>query len=204
VTAEWIEEAFEVAGVALAAFASTNLDNLLLLTMLQGQGRHSKLTVFVGYVGAIVAIVVAGLVATRLAEALPVDKIGYLGLVPIAMGLYRLVPVRRSNDGDPAAPARALSAGAVATLTIANGGDTVAVFLPLFADTAESLTLVLAATIVGAAVLWFIVARAISQHAWVRRTLPRMERWLVPALLILVGLYILLNSSTDTMPGDAW
>jgi cadmium resistance protein CadD (predicted permease) len=198
-TVEWIEEAFEVAGVALAAFASTNLDNLLLLTVLQGQGRQSKPAVFVGYVGAIVAIVLAGLVATRLAEALPVDKVGYLGLVPIAMGLYRLV---RSHGGDPAAPARALSAGAVATLTIANGGDTVAVFLPLFAETAESLTFVLAATIVGAAVLWFVVSKAIAERAWVRRTLPRVERWLVPALLIAVGIYILLNSATDTMPGD--
>jgi cadmium resistance protein CadD (predicted permease) len=202
-TAEWIEEAFEIAGVALAAFASTNLDNLLLLTVLQGQAHQRKLAVFFGYVGAIVTIVVAGLVATRLADALPVDKVGYLGLVPIAMGIYRFVSLRRSTgDGVAVAPGPALGAGAVAMLTIANGGDTIAVLLPLFAETAESLIWVLAGTIVGAAVLWFVVSKAVSERAWVRRALPRVERWLVPALLIVVGVYILLNTQTDTLSGD--
>ena len=202
-TAEWIEEAFEIAGVALAAFASTNLDNLLLLTVLQGQAHERKLAVFFGYVGAIVAIVAMGLIATQLADALPVDKVGYLGLVPIAMGIYRFVSLRRSNgDGAAVAPGPALGAGAVAMLTIANGGDTIAVLLPLFAETAESLIWVLAGTIVGAAVVWFAVSKAVSERAWVRRALPSVERWLVPALLIAVGFYVLLNTATDTLPGD--
>ncbi len=197
-----IEQVREIAGVALAAFASTNIDNLLLLTVLQGQARQSKLAVFCGYVGTIVVFVLIGLIATRLADALPVDKIGYLGLVPIALGVYRLVSLRRSaGGGDAVAPAQALGAGAVAALTLANGGDTIAVLLPLFADTEDAMIWVLAATIVGAAVLWFALSRAIAKQAWVQRTLPRVERWLVPALLIVVGFYILLNTSTDTLPG---
>jgi cadmium resistance protein CadD (predicted permease) len=198
-----IERVFEVAGVALAAFASTNLDNLLLLTVLQGQARQSKFAVFCGYVGVIVVFVLVGLIATRLADALPVDKIGYLGLVPIALGVYRLIALRRSaGNGEPVAPAQALGVGAVGALTLANGGDTVAVLLPLFAETEDSLIWVLAGTIVSAAVLWFALSRAIAKQAWVQRTLLRVERWLVPTLLIVVGLYILLNTSTDTLPGD--
>ncbi len=146
--------------------------------------------------------VLIGLIATRLADALPVDKIGYLGIVPIALGVYRLVSLRRSaGGGDAVAPAQALGAGAVAALTLANGGDTIAVLLPLFADTDDAMIWVLAATIVGAAMLWFALSRAIAKQAWVRRTLPRVERWLVPTLLIGVGFYILLNTSTDTLPG---
>jgi len=201
-TVEWIEEACEIAGVALAAFASTNLDNLLLLTVLQGQPRQPKLALFLGYVGAVVAIVLLGIVATNLAHVLPVDKVGYLGFVPIGLGLYRLASLGRSTtDGEARVAGSALGTGAVATLTIANGGDTFAVLLPLFADTAESLTWVLAGTIVAAAMLWFAVSRTISARVWVRRTLLRVERWLVPALLISVGTYIVLNSSTDTLPG---
>jgi cadmium resistance protein CadD (predicted permease) len=169
-----IEQVLEIVGVALAAFASTNIDNLLLLTVLQGQARQSKLAVFCGYVGTL----------------------------PIALGVYRLVSLRRSaGGGDAVAPAQALGAGAVAALTLANGGDTIAVLLPLFADTEDAMIGVLAGTIVGAAVLWFALARAIAKQDWVRRTLPRVERWLVPTLLIGVGFYILLNTSTDTLPG---
>jgi cadmium resistance protein CadD (predicted permease) len=198
-----IEQAFEIAGVALAAFASTNLDNLLLLTVLQGQAHQSKLAVFCGYVGAIVLFVLAGLIATRLADALPVDKIGYLGLVPISLGVYRLISLRRSaGNGEAAVPAQALGVGAVGALTLANGGDTIAVILPLFAETEDALVWVLAGTIVSAAVLWFAISRVIAKQAWVQRTLLRVERWLVPTLLIVVGFYILLDTSTDTLPGD--
>lgn len=90
-TADWIEQVLAIVGVALAAFASTNIDNLLLLTVLQGQVRQSKFAVFLGYVGAIVGFVVVGLIATRLADALPVEEIGYFGSVPIALGVYRLM-----------------------------------------------------------------------------------------------------------------
>jgi len=204
VTAGWVEEAFEIAGIGLAAFTSTNLDNLVLLTVLQGQAHQSKLPVFLGYIGSIATIVAVAMVATYLAEeALPVDRIGYLGLVPIALGIYRFISLGRlSSDDESAAPKRALGAGAVAALTMANGGDTAAVLLPLFAETAESLIFVLAGTIVGAAILCFVISNAISERAWVRHTLVRVERWLVPALLIMVGGYVLLNSSTDTLPGS--
>lgn len=94
-----------------------------------------------------------------------------------------------------------MGAGAVAALTIANGGDTNAVLLPLFAETADALVWVLAGTLVAMAVLWFGIAMAIAKQTWVQRTLPRVERWLVPALLIVVGLYIVVNTSTDALPG---
>lgn len=192
----------EIVGLALAAFASTNIDNLLLLTVLQGQAHQSRLAVFCGYVGVIVAFVVVGLIATRLADELPVDRIGYLGLVPITLGVYRLIALRRSaGDGGAVAQTQALGVGAVAALTLANGGDTIAILLPLFAETDDTLIGVLAATIVGAAVLWFGISRAIAKQAWVQRTLLRVERWLVPVLLIVVGFYVLLNTSTDTLPG---
>ena len=198
-----IEQVLEIAGVTLAAFASTNIDNLLLLTVLQGQARQNTLAVFCGYVGAIVVFVLIGLIATRLADALPVDKIGYLGLVPIALGVCRLIGLRRSaGNGEAVAPAQALGVAAVGALTLANGGDTLAVLLPLFAETEDSLIWVLAGTIVSAAVLWFALSRAVAKHPWVQRTLPRVERWLVPTLLIVIGFYILLNTSTDTLPGD--
>ncbi len=199
-----IEQVLEIAGVALAAFASTNIDNLLLLTVLQGQARQSKFAVFFGYVGAIVVFVLVGLIATRLADALPVDKIGYLGLVPIALGVYRLVALRRSaGSGDAVAPAQALGARCGGGTDACERGAPSQCCCRYLPRREDAMIWVLAATIVGAAVLWFALSRAIAKQAWVQRTLPRVERWLVPTLLIVVGFYILLNTSTDTanVPG---
>jgi cadmium resistance protein CadD (predicted permease) len=93
-----MEVALELAGIALTAFLSTNVDNLLLLTVLLSQSVQAKHTVFIGYVGAVLVVVAAGLIASSLADAVPNEWLGYLGIVPLAMGLYRLGKVFRSNS----------------------------------------------------------------------------------------------------------
>lgn len=199
----------EIAGVGLTAFASTNLDNLLLLTLLQGQKQQSRRAVFLGYVGSVTAIAIMGLIVARLADTFPADMLGYLGLVPLGMGLYRLYRLaklvgRSDGDSEPSESNAALGAASIAALAFANSADTLGVLLPLFAETAEPLSFVLATAIVVAATLWVAMSKWISGHPWVRRTLARAERWLVPTLLIVVGLYILLNSPTDTVPGQSF
>ena len=199
-------DTFAIVAVALTGFASTNLDNLLLLTLLLAQHQQSKPAVFFGYVASIVAVAVVGLVAARLADVLPTHMLGYLGVVPLAMGLHRLGQLLVRSPADPGIPGppAALGVAGVVALTLANGADTLGVFLPLFAETPEPLTFVLAGTLIVTAMLWVALAGWVSGHPWVRLSLSRAERWLVPTLLIGVGLYILLNSPTDTLPGESF
>jgi len=188
-------------GVGLAAFASTNTDNLLLMAVLLGRRAQRPSAVLAGYIIAVASIAVAGLVAARLADAVPGGALGYLGIIPLSMGLVRLYRGLRggatANDG----PARPTGAGAlaVAAIMLSNGSDTLAVLLPLFAETPEPLTYVLAATVVVAAGLWFAAARWIASHAWVAARIERLERWFVPLLLIGLGVYILMDTGTDVI-----
>jgi cadmium resistance protein CadD (predicted permease) len=199
-----MEVAFEIAGIAITAFVSTNIDNLLLLTVLLGQPIQKKLSVFLGYLTAVFAVVAAGFAASRLADAAPASTLGYLGIVPLTMGLYRARKLfGGNNEVESPVVASALGTFGVAALTLANGADTLGVLLPLFAETADPWTYVLAATVMSAAALWFVLALWVSRHPWIRANVARAERWLVPALLIAVGSYILLNSTTDTVAGQA-
>jgi cadmium resistance protein CadD (predicted permease) len=195
-----MEDALAIAGVALTAFVSTNMDNLVLLTALLGQRGQRAAAVLVGYVASIAIIAACGLVAARAADAIPLRVIGYLGFVPLAMGVHRLSGALRSATAIAEAPGvpSTLGVGGVAVLTLSNGADTLAVLLPLFAETPEPLTIVLAATLVVAALIWFVLATRIAGHSWVRARVAKVERLLVPLLLIAVGLYILLDSPTDT------
>src|SRR4029453_17783135 len=84
-----MEGAVDIAGIAVTAFVSTNIDNLLLLTVLLGQSVQKKLAVFLGYLSAVFAVVAVGFGTSRLADALPSSALGYLGIVPLTMGLYR-------------------------------------------------------------------------------------------------------------------
>ncbi len=197
-------EALTIGGVALTAFASTNFDNLLLLISLQTRAQP-RLPIFIGYVGAIIVVAALGLLTARLADEVSSLELGYLGLLPLSMGLYRLLQAFRWSSRGAQVPAVASTFGivGVATLTIANGADTLGVLLPLFAETQEPLTYVLAGTVVLTAAFWVALSGWISGHPWVRLNIERAERWLVPAMLIVVGLYILLNSATDTVPGES-
>jgi cadmium resistance protein CadD (predicted permease) len=205
---QWIawqrmDVAFEIAGVALTAFVSTNIDNLLLLTVLLGQPVQKKLAVFLGYLSAVLTVVAVGFGASRLADAVPSSALGYLGIVPLTMGLYRGIKLFGGNSGiESPVVTSALGTFGVAALTLANGADTLGVLLPLFAETADPWTYVLSATVLFAAALWFVLALWISRHPWIRANVARAERWLVPTLLIVVGSYILLNSTTDTVAGE--
>jgi len=196
-----MEEVIEIVGVALTAFVSTNMDNLVLLAVLVGQTGQRRLSVLLGYTAAIATIAAVGLVAARLADAVPSSALGYLGLVPLAMGLNRLRRLRHPAPSlaETEAPRSTLGIAAVAALMLSNGSDTLGVLLPLFAETPEPLTYVIAATVVAAALLWFALARWLAGHPWVRARLGRVERWLVPILLICVGLYILVDTPTDTL-----
>ena len=203
-TATGMTEILEIAGVAFTAFVSTNTDNLLLLGVLLGQPGQRRLPVLVGYVVAILAIVIVALLLGRLADTITDGALGYLGLLTLGMGINRLrktlLASRHEDGGQQITPSTLGYAGA-ATLMLSNGTDTLGVVTALLADTSTPLDSIIALTMMGAALLWFGIALAIARQPRVSRVLARAERWLVPVLLICVGLYILADTTTDTFVG---
>ena len=198
-----MQDVFAMVGVGLAAFASTNTDNLLLIAVLLGRKAQRPSAVLIGYVGAVVTIAALGLAAARLADAVPSGVLGYLGIVPLSMGLVRLQRSLRGGGSSSEGSARPTGVGAlaVAAVMLSNGSDTLAVLLPLFAETPEPLTYVLAATVVVATFIWFALARWVAGHAWVAARLESVERWLVPLVLIGLGVYIMMDTGTDVIGG---
>ena len=168
-----------------------------------GSARSEEACRFPGLPERGLTVVAVGLGASRLADAVPSSALGYLGIVPLAMGLYRARKLFGGNaEVESPVVASALGTFGVAALTLANGADTLGVLLPLFAETADPWTYVLSATVLFAAALWFVLALWISRHPWIRANVARAERWLVPTLLIAVGSYILFNSTSDTVAGE--
>ena len=196
-----MSEVIEIALVALASFVSTSTDNLILLSVLLAQQGQRRLPVLLGYSFAAVVIAIVGLLVARAADVVPQNWLGYLGVIPIGMGLWRLARAfRRSSISENQGTDRHVLGGAgVAVLMLANSSDTLAVLASLFAETEEPLTYVIAVTVVTASVCWFGIALAVSGHSLLRRGIARLERWLVPILLIGIGLYILADTATDTL-----
>jgi len=192
----------------LTAFTATNLDDVLILLLFFSQvnsafrRRHIIAGQYLGF-AALVAISLPGCFGSLI---LPRPWIGMLGLVPIAIGISRLVFNESEEEETPETPTevnRSWWSGlissqsySVAAVTFANGGDNIGIYVPLFASSsALSLTIILSVffTLVG---VWCYVADRLTQLPTIASSLTQYGNQLVPFVLIGLGILILIDSHT--------
>lgn len=174
-------------------FAVTNVDDLVLLALFFARGAAPRVVVgqYLGF-GVLLAVSVAGALGAGL---LPEPVLPWLGLVPLLLGLRAGWQAWRSrHDADEPEPVSQPSVLAVATVTIANGGDNIGVYVPVFtvAGAAGLVTYVVVFLVlvgVWCAVGWFLATRPV-----VARTLARWGHVVLPVVLVAVGLLILLGA----------
>ncbi|WP_230690294.1 cadmium resistance transporter [Catellatospora paridis] len=182
-------------GAAVALFAGTNVDDLIVLTVLflssRTAGRPRRWEIWAGQYAGIAALVAASaLVAAGLA-VVPERWVGLLGLVPLLLGVRALIQTLRSRgDGGPP-PAVATTALAVAGVTVANGADNIAVYTPVFRTIGLTDSLLTIAVFAVLVAVWCAAASWLGSHPRVVTAIERYGHWLVPAVFILIGLAIL-------------
>ena len=189
--------ALSAIGVTTAAFASTNVDNGLATTaQLATAPPHRVRRIVSGQLTGFATIVVLSAGGAAVLTAFPLWTVGLLGLVPIALGVRGLVALRQRRS-DAARPG-AIGGGffAAAIVTISNGGDNLAVYIPLLrqgSPAAGALAVVwLLALDVGLCGLAVVVGR----HP---RTLAGLERagaWVTPLVYCVIGVAVLVRAGT--------
>jgi cadmium resistance protein CadD (predicted permease) len=114
-----------------------------------------------------------------------------LGLVPLLLGVRKLlIAIRAARRGKPASTAVATGLVGVIGLTIANGGDNIAAYTPAFrAISGHDAAVTLAVFAVGVAV-WCLAGSWLVSHRTITEVISRWGHWIVPAVFILIGLYI--------------
>jgi len=198
---------------AVALFAATNVDDLMLLTLFLGTAgvdRAARRRVVVGQYLGFAAILGLSVLGAAGAELLPGDAVPYLGLVPLLLGVREVVRLRRRrrDDGavrpddspsvraDDSPSVRAtgpVSTWSVAAVTVANGADNVGVYVPAFAAaSAAGVAVTCAIFLVGVAVLCAVAGR-LGGHPAVARAIARWGHLALPAVLIGLGLLILVE-----------
>lgn len=193
---------------AITAFTATNLDDVLILLLFFSQvsttfgKRHIVIGQYLGF-GALVVASLSGYFGGLL---MPRDWIGMLGILPIAIGLNRLfIPETEENEIEENQPEESSSwfsnllspqTYSVAAVTFANGGDNVGIYVPLFAaSTWESLLVILGVffSMVG---VWCYAAYRLIQVPAIADSLSRYGNYLVPFVLIGLGILIMIDSHT--------
>jgi cadmium resistance protein CadD (predicted permease) len=175
-------------------FASTNVDDLVVLLGFFSDPRFTARQVVTGQIVGIAALTAASLACSIATLALPAAYVGLLGFAPLALGLWKLVQLRRAESADsPSEPSRT-NVLAVAAVTIANGGDNIAVYVPLFATRRPWEMALLGGTFLGMTVLWCAIAHRLVHHPALGKPIRRYGQVLLPIVLILLGAIILVES----------
>ena len=207
-----MNELLTAISTGMTAFTATNLDDILILLLFFSQVnavfRHSHIVFgqFLGFT-ALVFISIPGFFGRLI---FPPDWIGMLGLLPIAIGLSRLLNPE-TDDSEAEAELEQSEKSffsnflspqtySVAGVTVANGGDNIGIYVPLFAsNTLESLAVILAVFFAMVGVWCYAAYRLIRMRA-IADTLTRYGNQLVPFVLIGLGMAILVESGTLASP----
>ncbi|HXT88334.1 MAG TPA: cadmium resistance transporter [Trebonia sp.] len=181
---------------AVGLFAGTNIDDVVVLTLLNAAsragGRPRRWEIWGGqYVGFGVLVGVS-LGAGRSLALVPAHWLWLLALIPLGLGIANLVAAIRSlrRGEEPAAPSAGGLPG-VAMLTIVNGADALAAYAPFFATAGKPQTLVTLVVFAVCVALWCLTGALLTRHKRVTETVSRYGHWILPAAFILIGLYIL-------------
>ena len=207
-----MNELLTAISTGITAFTATNLDDILILLLFFSQvnavfrRRHIVFGQFLGFT----ALVLASLPGFFGRLIFPPDWIGMLGLLPIAIGLSRLLNAETDDSEAEAELEQSENSFftsflspqtySVAAVTVANGGDNIGIYVPLFAsNTLESLAVILAVffAMVG---VWCYAAYRLIQMRAIADTLTRYGNQLVPFVLIGLGMAILVKSGTLASP----
>ncbi len=190
--------------LAAGTFAATNVDNLVLLVGWMLGGRVPRYHIFMGYVVGMALLLAVTIGLGFSSNLMPVQYLGYLGIIPVLLGVKMLFDLWRKTNvdlDDLQAPSPKSSIIAIASTQLANGVDTILVFSPLLADSSGGIDYVIVSSFTVMVAVWFGVARLLALHASRLKYVTLAGQWIAPVVMILVGIYILDNTATDLVAG---
>jgi cadmium resistance protein CadD (predicted permease) len=193
---------------AVAVFAVTNIDDLIVLTLLfvvtRAQPGRRSWQVVVGQGIGVALLVGSAAVAALGLYAVPTGWIGLLGVFPLGFGAWKLIR-DRSPASEPGAPApeaavpasaaAAASLAGVTAVTVVNGADNLAIYTPLFRVLRAGEVVVIIAVFAVMIGIWCAVAAWLASHLHALDVVRRHAHRLVPLVLIAIGAIILVRGT---------
>jgi cadmium resistance protein CadD (predicted permease) len=186
-------------GTAIAVFVATNIDDIVLLAALFGSTLRAR-AVVAGQLAGIALLTIVSVAAAYAAATVPEEWIRWLGLVPLIMGLWMFLQLwrkRGATDDDDDLEAEKRIEGklhsqvlAVAAITLANGGDNLSVYIPVFANDLAAVPLFVIVFAV-LTVVWCWLGYAFLKHPAGAAVMRRYGHFILPGVLVAIGLLIL-------------
>jgi len=189
----------EVIATGILAFVSSNIDDIFLLMLFFGDRNFKPREIIVGQFVGIGALIGISLIFSLIGLVIGKAYIGLLGLLPIYLGIKGVV---RLFDKEPPADedhqtekkGNRSNPWIVSGVTIANGGDNIGIYVPLFATLAWPQKISVVSIFFIMTGVWCILARYLSRHPLMAKAIDKYGHVVTPFVLIALGIYILNES----------
>ena len=198
-------------GVGIAAFVSTNIDDLLILMAFFATPRFPPFQIVLGQYIGMGSLIAVSLLGLLIALVVPRNLIGFIGLFPIAIGIKELLELhKKSNDDntnkdneeekkeEPAKQSlqRSKKIAYVPFLTVASvtfsGGEEIGIYTSLFATNNEvSHIITLVSVVMVLTGFWCGLAYYFVNRSFLAERFRHIAGRLLPFVLIGLGIYVM-------------
>lgn len=200
---------------------------VLMLFFSQGNNmmktRHIIIGQYLG-LGVLISISIIGALGI---SVIPHEYVGLLGLVPIYLGIKAYTDYQKegrdkkdiekqenqSDENNKLEETTDIkencittflknfinsSVFKVASITIANGGDNIGIYIPLFTSMNLIGIFITVVIFVFLIALWCFIGKRLAEYHFVQRNIEKYEHIFIPIIFIGLGFFILIDSSTIT------
>ncbi len=209
---------------ALVSFFSTNIDDIFILMLFFSQVnkdikvKHIVIGQYLG-IGALTAISIAGALGISI---IPQEYVGLLGLVPIYLGIKEYIEYKKEIKNNVEEEAQATEENIqeqvflnqenktlvsirkfispsilkVTGVTIANGGDNIGIYIPLFSSMKLYSILITVIVFLLLTGVWCFIGFKLAEHPFVNKNIEKYKHIFVPIIFVALGVFIILESGT--------
>lgn len=205
--------------VGITSFIATNLDDIVVLVIFFSQvnATFRRRQIVLGQYLGFTALLLLSLPGYFGGLVLPKAWVGLLGLLPLGVGVGQLLnPDTDEPDVQTVSIASESKASIrtvmgsllspqayqVAAVTIANGGDNIGIYVPLFASSTFSRLAIIVSVFLVLVGVWCWVAERLTRQRAIALLLSHYGHRIIPFVLIGLGLYILIDSGTLALVQD--
>ncbi len=207
---------------AFISFFSTNIDDIFILMLFFSQVnkdikvKHIVIGQYLG-IGALTAISIAGALGISI---IPQEYVGLLGLVPIYLGIKEYIEYKKEIKNNVEEEVQDAEENIqeqvvlnqenktlvsirkfispnilkVAGVTIANGGDNIGIYIPLFSSMKLYSILITVIVFLLLTGVWCFIGFKLAEHPFVNKNIEKYEHIFVPIIFVALGVFIILES----------
>ena len=192
---------------SLIAFVVTNLDDIFILILFFSDRKLKHRNIITGQFLGISTLILLSFLGSFIGLLIDVKYVGLLGVVPIYIGIKSFISLGNRSESEREVAINFNSGThlrqtlAVASVTIANGGDNISIYVPLYAAFTNSGKVTMSLVFLVMTAAWCFIANRLSNYPIIKRSLEEYGHIVTPFLFILLGIYIMYESNTFDLLG---